>query len=474
MSVVNPGLPENPFKVVIAGGGVAALEAMLALRRLAGPSQVAIELICPEREFTYRPLAVSEPFGLGEAPVFELAPLLRELSAEQRHDTLASVTPEARTVRTGSDAEVAYDALLLAIGTKATPALPGALTYAGRPDNPAFHNLLEALEWGTVSRVAFAAPAAVHWTLPIYELAVMSAAHLTARHVESFELSVVSAEPKPLSVFGAQASASVRRLLDAAGVAIHTGDAPSAFRDGVLHLAGGDSLAVDRVVAMPRLSVAPIVGIPQGPHGFIGTDRFMQVEGLSRVYAAGDATWFPVKQGGLACQQADVAATSIAACAGLRVERRPFEPVLRGAILTGGRPRYLRAGVGSSDSSADVTPLWWPPSKIAGTYLSDYLSHRLSGGRRFDPSAYALIDRDPLRDKDSSQAEHDHADAFNLALAAADAEARWRDYEGALRWLQVAEQTNLVLPPRYAERRRRWLREKAECERVGRAQTAGS
>ena len=40
------------------------------------------------------------------------------------------------------------------------------------------------------------------------------------------------------------------------------------------------------------------------------------MEGLDGVYAAGDATWYPIKQGGLAAQQADVVATAIAAAVG--------------------------------------------------------------------------------------------------------------------------------------------------------------
>jgi sulfide:quinone oxidoreductase len=52
-------------------------------------------------------------------------------------------------------------------------------------------------------------------------------------------------------------------------------------------------------------------------------------------------TQFPLKQGGIATQQADVAAASIAAHAGADIEPHPFRPVLRGLLLTGMTPRYL-------------------------------------------------------------------------------------------------------------------------------------
>jgi hypothetical protein len=54
-------------RVLIAGGGVAGLEALLALRALAG-DLVDLELLAPEPAFWYRPLAVAEPFDAGRSP----------------------------------------------------------------------------------------------------------------------------------------------------------------------------------------------------------------------------------------------------------------------------------------------------------------------------------------------------------------------------------------------------------------------
>jgi sulfide:quinone oxidoreductase len=88
-------------------------------------------------------------------------------------------------------------------------------------------------------------------------------------------------------------------------------------------------------------------------------------------------TDFPIKQGGLAAQQADAAAELIAAQAGVPVDPNPFRPVLRGLLLTGGEPSYLRAeiaGGGGETSIADSEPLWWPPGKIAGRYLAPHLA----------------------------------------------------------------------------------------------------
>jgi len=122
------------------------------------------------------------------------------------------------------------------------------------------------------------------------------------------------------------------------------------------------------------------------------------VEGLDDVYAAGDATTFPIKQGGLATQQADVVAQAIAARAGAPVTPEPFRPVLRGLLLTGRTPAYrsteLRGGLGDM-SRAEVEPLWWPPSKIAGRYLSPYLA-RLTATAHPEPGFGIRIEVDDL------------------------------------------------------------------------------
>ena len=86
-------------------------------------------------------------------------------------DALARVDPKRRVARTREGAELDYDALLIAVGARTMEALPGALTYRGLPDNPAFGRLLAELERGDAESVAFAVPNVVKWPLPLYELA---------------------------------------------------------------------------------------------------------------------------------------------------------------------------------------------------------------------------------------------------------------------------------------------------------------
>jgi sulfide:quinone oxidoreductase len=113
--------------------------------------------------------------------------------------------------------------------------------------------------------------------------------------------------------------------------------------------------------------------LPTDGHGFVPVDGFGHVTGVADVFAAGDMTARPLKQGGLATQQADAAAAAIAAAAGADVEPEAYQPVLRAMLLTGERPRYLHRGRGSRGPATEDAP-WWPPHKIAGHELAPYLA----------------------------------------------------------------------------------------------------
>jgi sulfide:quinone oxidoreductase len=362
-------------RVVIAGGGVAALEAALALRALA-EDRVDVELLAPEPQFWYRPLAVAEPFGLGEVRQFELSELAAAAGATFSPGELTGVDAGSKLARTSAGSAVSYDVLLVACGAVPTPAVPGALTFRGPADTEKIRQLLGEIVAGQVGRVAFVVPWGAVWSLPIYELALMTAAYLEERDVERVELVLVTPEDEPLQLFGRAGSEAVRELLEERGIAVQTGATPVEMVDGELRLVPEGTLAADRVVALPRLRGTRIDGLPQTVEGFIPVDAHGQVHGLADVFAAGDITSFPVKQGGIAAQQADAAAELIAANAGADLTPQPFRPVLRGLLLTGRQPRYLRHEItgGAGDvSAASPEPLWWPPAKIVGRYLAPFL-----------------------------------------------------------------------------------------------------
>ena len=369
---------------------MAALEAMVALRKLAG-ELVEVELLSPDTDFFYRPLSVAEPFGLGTVLRFDLASLARGCGARHSLGALVGVDAEARRVRTSRNVAFEYDALLIAVGARPREALPGALTFRGEADVRLVTGLLDDLDRGRVRRVAFALPGGVTWPLPLYELALLTAEHLQRAENTEAELTVVTPEDAPLGLLGSEASEAVTARLREHGITLVTGAYPDAFAGGELRLVPGPPIAADVVVALPRLRGVPLAGVPQDDEYFVHVDATCRVPGLDDVYAAGDVTTFPVKQGGLAAQQADAAAETIAAAAGADVVASPFDPVLRGLVL-GSSPLFLRAELGGGRglrSRAADEALWWPAGKIAARYLSPYLAEH--AGLAYGPADHGSL-----------------------------------------------------------------------------------
>jgi sulfide:quinone oxidoreductase len=386
-----------PFRVVIAGAGVGALEAALALRELAADA-ASVELIAPEEEFTYRPLAVAEPFHVGEVRRFPLDHLVEAAGARLRRGTVTSVDPEGKFLRLEDGQMVDYDAFVLALGARPREAVAGALTFRGTEDGEPLSTLLEHALGGDLRRIVFAVPPANTWPLPLYELALLMAGYLMEHGTPDVEVLLVTPEERPLGVFGVEASQALRELLEIRGVELHTGSAPIAWRDGFLEIAGRDPIEADAVVALPQLVGPALQGLPHDGNGFVATDAHGRVPGTTDVYAVGDSTQFPLKQGGIAAQQADGVAAAIAAELAGETEPPAIRPVVRGLLLTGFVPRYLRSDMSTGRSLIDTEPLWWPPGKIVGRHLAPFLADHLGLAPTLSESSRAAaveIEMDP-------------------------------------------------------------------------------
>jgi sulfide:quinone oxidoreductase len=365
---------DNRSHVVVAGAGVAGLETALALDAIAR-QHVTVELIAPERDFTYRPLAVAQPFHMGEVRRFPLDQLVRAAGAKLRYGSIAGVDADEKRALLADGQSVAYDMLVLALGGRPREAVQGALTFRGSDDWTALDDLLERVTAGELRRLVFAVPTGSSWPLPLYELAFLGSEYLAEHMTRGVEIVIVTPEERPLALFGTGVSTAIAELLELRGIQIETSTAAHSWANGTLFLGDGHEIPADAVVALPLLEGPPIDGIPHDESGFVATDELGGVVGLSDVYAAGDLIQSPIKQGGLAAQQADSVATAIAADAGARVQATPYAPVLRGLLLTGMSPRFLRSE--GSTSAIDIQPLWWPPAKIVGRYLSPFLAEHL-------------------------------------------------------------------------------------------------
>jgi sulfide:quinone oxidoreductase len=267
-----------------------------------------------------------------------------------------------------------YDALVVALGGVPEATLPGALTFGGEQDAEKIQALLGEIAAGGVHDLVFVVPGGIAWPFALYELAL-----LTAKEVEHTEvrLSLVSAEPAPLAHFGDDASAAVSELLAERGIQFVAASYPVRIDGSSVVLAPHGRIPADRVVALARVRPPVVPGLPVDRDGFVPADPHGCVLGAEDVYAAGDVTSFPLKQGGIAVQQAQAVAEAVAASFGAVASPRPFRPVLRGRLLTGNGPQYLQrvaAGGAGETSTATAEPLWWPPSKIAGGRLAAYLT----------------------------------------------------------------------------------------------------
>jgi sulfide:quinone oxidoreductase len=367
------GAPERP-RVLIAGGGVAALEAVLALEEIA-QAPLDLALLAPSPRFEYRPLSVAEPFGLGRAHVFELSSLLGGRNVETVLDAFQKLDAERRQVRTAGGRTLGYDALLIAVGAIRRGALEGAITFPGSSATEDVQQLLQEAETGRVRRLVVAVPPGIVWELPAYELALMASAHFD-EHGIATEVALVTPEPRPVSAFGERAGKAVEEMLRLRNIAFHS-DTPVRAEPGRLLVENGEPIPADAVLAIPEIGPRILEGVPVDEDGFVPVDHHCRVRGLPNVYAAGDITSCPLKQGGLAAQQADAAAEAIAADLAAGPEPRPFRPALHGLLLAGRAPRYLRAEILRSPAtraSAQLNGAGWPPAKIAGRRLGHFLA----------------------------------------------------------------------------------------------------
>jgi sulfide:quinone oxidoreductase len=366
------------FEVVVAGGGVAGLEASLALRDLAG-DRINLTLLSPQAEFVERPMTVREPFAFARAPRFPLAEIAADVGAALVPDALSRVDVAGRVAHTAAGAELRYDALVIGLGAQIRTRYEHAVTVDDTRLDEQLHGLIQDVEEGYVSRLAFVLPAPLAWPLPAYELALMTARRAYDMNIE-LSITVLTPEDAPLAVFGDGASQALAQLLADLRIEVISSAYCEIPRSGLIEITpGGRRLEVDRVVALPQLYGPGVPGLPHDADGFIPVDENGQVRGAERVYAAGDATDFAVKFGGIAAQQADTVAHAIAALAGAPVAPAPFAPVIQAVLLTGDAPLAFTAHItgGHGFGSEVVQGSHGPHTpKLAAKYLAPYLESR--------------------------------------------------------------------------------------------------
>jgi sulfide:quinone oxidoreductase len=364
------------FAVVICGGGIAGVEGLLRLRRLAA-DRVDVTLVSPEEEFVYRPLAVLEPFACEAVRRYPLERIASDTGARWTRDCVARIDGDARTVHTVGGRELSYDALLLAMGGRQSSPYEHASMFTDHDRHQSFRRIVHDIERGCVKSVAFVLPDGPVWPLPLYELALLTAAHARSRSVDA-QITFITPEGHPLKAFGQGAGEAIVRLLAQAGIELHTGVSARVPAPQLVTF-GATRLEAQRIVTLPRVTGPGVAGIPAGTAWSVPIDERCRVQDMGgRVFAAGDATDFVVKHGGIGAQQADTAAAGIAHLAGVGERPPPLQPVIRGMLLTGNRPLYLAAHVSAGlgwRSEVYEQPPWPADEKVVAEELGPYLAN---------------------------------------------------------------------------------------------------
>jgi sulfide:quinone oxidoreductase len=367
----------NRFAVVICGGGIAGIEGLLRLRRLAR-DDVQLTLVSPDPDLVYRPLAVLEPFALGGARRYPIARIVADTNTRWVRDALAWVDRDGRAAHTSGGQKLAYDALLLAVGGRQSVPAEGMEVFTSRSADSGYPAIVHDMESGTIGSLAFTVPDGPSWPLPLYELALLTRQRSRDRKIRP-EIAFITPEPRPLNAFGGDAGDALSELLAQAEITLYTESAVQLA--GPRHLIlrpSGTELHPDRIVTLPQITGPNIRGVPgDAIDRFLAVDAHCRVRSTDgRIFAAGDATNLPVKHGSLSAQQADTAAAAIAHLSGAGPAPDPLLPLMRGTLFTGGKPLYvsaqLIAGKGWRAEVYDDPP--WPlDDKVVAEELGPYL-----------------------------------------------------------------------------------------------------
>jgi sulfide:quinone oxidoreductase len=364
------------FRVVICGGGIAAIEGLLRLRRLMGDA-AEITLVAPADELRYRPVAVQEPFSRPGVRRYPLRRIAQRTDADWVQDGLEWVDRDDQLVHTAEGRSLPYDGLLIAIGARVTTPYEHVTVFDDARPDETYHGLVEDVEGGYMRSVALLLPDGPAWPLPVYELALMTAERAWSMNIDDLSIHLVTPEPTPLAAFGAEASGAVAELLRDSRIDLHTESFAEVPESRKVVVRPSDTLLEpERIVAMPRIAAPEIRDLPTAEDGFIPIDDLCRVNGMDeRVFAAGDAASFPIKQGGLGAQMADVAAEGIAALAGATVEPAPLRPVIRGVLYTGREPLFMTARYAEGDVQSEVSreEAWPADEKIVAEELGPFL-----------------------------------------------------------------------------------------------------
>jgi sulfide:quinone oxidoreductase len=313
--------------VVILGGGTGGLVAARRLRWLLDPADRVV-VVDQTADYLFAPSFLWVMNGTRRpGQVKAERARLRRAGIEIVQAEIHEIDVARRRVKT-SEAEIAFDRLVIALGADldpgAVPGFPGAAHNLYTLDGAAAAaSALRGLEAGrvvvAVSRLPFKCPAAP------YEAAFLAEALLRRRGLgDQVTVDVYTPEPFPMPTAGPVLGDALTGMLAQRGIGFHPGQVIERIdlQARELALAGGQRVGYDLLLGIPahRAPEAAAASGLAGETGFLQADPATLATSAEGVYAIGDVTAIPLpggkflpKAGVFAEAQAKVAARNIAA-----------------------------------------------------------------------------------------------------------------------------------------------------------------
>ena len=369
-------------KITVAGAGFAAITGVRELRKQLPDAEIT--LVAPKPEFVYLPSLIWVPYGMrkGDDLRHKIKPLLDKLNVRYVQGAVTGITADGRTLETDAG-EINNEALLIATGGRYIRKLPGIeniITICeGIEAAEKMGERLQAMDGGTIA-LGFGGnpkePSAMRGG-PMFELLFGLETWLNQQGVrDRFRLVFFTPAPQPGKRLGDKAVAKLLGEMAKRGIETHLGHKLKSFENNVVTTEGGE-IPADLILFMPGMTgPAWMQGtpLPVSPGGMIQADALCQVQGMDRVYVAGDAGSFPgpdwmPKQAHMADLQAVAAAKNIA----LNLDGKPaaekFKVELLCIIDSLDKGMLVYRGEKRSMALPAMKPLHWAKKYFEKTYL---------------------------------------------------------------------------------------------------------
>jgi NADH dehydrogenase len=299
-------------RIVVLGAGFAGLWAAIgAARKLdelgIGPDRVAVTLVDRSAYHSIRVRNYEAELGDTRIPLDDI---LRPIGVGRVEAEVDDIDwAERRVLLSGGGEPLAYDRLVLALGSRLMrPPIPGLAEYAFDVDTYEGGCQLNA----HIAALPEPEPSAGQWTALVIgggltgiEVATEMPGKLRAAldgsrgHGCQGQPRVILADRQPWigSDMGEEARAVIAEALSALGVEARPGVSIAAIDAEGVTLADGERIAAATVVWCAGMQAHPLTRrfpVPHDRFGRMPVDEFLKIKGMAAEFAAGDVAWFPI------------------------------------------------------------------------------------------------------------------------------------------------------------------------------------